>query len=630
MKIGNQQGIALISTLLILVLLAVLLEAFIVSVNSDQGLVGIDREQDRAFYGAMAGLEQLTSDLGTLFENNFAPSAGQIQALTDHPPAISDLTFISTEGGPGYEIVAEPTSVNHRTIPTGPYEGLVGLIDPYTINVTARTPSGAEVQMRRSLQTVAVPVFQFGIFSETDLSFYAYPDFNFGGRVHTNGNLFLSEGGGTLTLKDRVTAVGEVIRTHLSNGTASSNGTVRVAKAPNNYRNLTKTEGSLVNTLGSAENDPTWTNLSIGTYNGNIRNGRTGARTMSLPLVSMGAEPIDIIRRPVAGEDATNPGVFGQRYFAHRGTSLRIILSDTVANIQDLPTVTAGAPLELGGTTLMAPDGTYYAKSLASDTDFKVPGGTDLIGGYIKIEMQDVDHNWSDVTSEILGLGIAGRNLAGAGCGADQPNAIIRLQRLKDSPASPACGGSATQYWPNVLYDTREAIFREASSQTTITQVFLGGVMHYVELDIANLGRWFRGLIGTSGAGAIHTTGYVVYFSDRRTNRNAAGQETGEYGFEDIVNPSDVTGGMPNGILDTGEDVNGNGILDTYGATPVLPVAAASAISPLNTGACCQEKPTDLLPARAETGQRFAHRAGRQRRRDQLGAGDIFGKSRLH
>jgi hypothetical protein len=50
------------------------------------------------------------------------------------------------------------------------------------------------VRLERELNTVAIPVFQFGIFSETDLSFFAGPNFNFGGRVHTNGNLFLASG----------------------------------------------------------------------------------------------------------------------------------------------------------------------------------------------------------------------------------------------------------------------------------------------------------------------------------------------------------------------------------------------------------------------------------------------------
>ena len=61
--------------------------------------------------------------------------------------------------------------------------------------------------------------------------------------------------------------------------------------------------------------------------------------------------------------------------------------------------------------------------------------------------------------------------------------------------------------------------------------------------------------------------GYTVYFSDRRGNRNAANAETGEFGFEDIVNPASAAG-TPNGALDAGEDVNGNGVLDVYGETP--------------------------------------------------------------
>ena len=67
--------------------------------------------------------------------------------------------------------------------------------------MTARTTGNAEVRMQRVMQTVAIPVFQFGIFSENDLSFFAGPDFNFGGRVHTNQNLYLAAGrGNTLTL----------------------------------------------------------------------------------------------------------------------------------------------------------------------------------------------------------------------------------------------------------------------------------------------------------------------------------------------------------------------------------------------------------------------------------------------
>src|SRR5207237_1132500 len=63
----------------------------------------------------------------------------------------------------------------------------------------------------------------------------------------------------------------------------------------------------------------------------------------------------------------------------------------------------------------------------------------------------------------------------------------------------------------------------------------------------------------------FNTGGYSLYFSDRRNNRDANALETGEYGFEDFVNP--VTA-LPNGALDAGEDVNANNTLDIYGEFP--------------------------------------------------------------
>jgi hypothetical protein len=89
--------------------------------------------------------------------------------------------------------------------------------------------------------------------------------------------------------------------------------------------------------------------------------------------------------------------------------------------------------------------------------------------------------------------------------------------------------------------------------------------MNLVELDVSNLARWFSGTIGATGAQAVNNNGYIVYFSDRRGNRNNDGNETGEFGFEDVVNPS-AAPGTPDGLIQTGEDLNGNGTLDRYGA----------------------------------------------------------------
>ena len=584
-----ESGVALLTVLMLLALASAMLTGFSNSIITDQRLRSIDRTNTKSFYAAHGGLEQMTADLGNLFFVDFAPSIAELNAATATPPSIESVVFEGPDGLDGYAVTPLALDGNGNpaatvgTIDSGPFEGLRGLITPYNMRTVARTAdtatAGSEVWLERRINTVALPVFQFGIFSETDLSFFAGPNFDFGGRVHSNGNLFLAEGGGgggtrTLTLSDRVTAVGEVIRTHLSNGQAITTsghiGRVRVLTAPGTYRDLQTSEGSLVNTLGSSENEPTWTNTSIGTYNGNIRNGRTGARTLTLPFVSFGATPVDLIKRGVAGEVTQ---IQDQRYYSL--ASLRILLSDTSADLSGLPGVTVTAPVPLDGSTVlvdplaMAGPEAYYRS--AQDTP--------LHGGFIKIEMQTAV-GWQDVTMEILNFGFTGRNQDSAGCADPSPNAVIRIQRVRNNPANGApCGiGSPSpyDYWPLTLHDTREGNFRDDQAQTGST-IFLGGVMHYIELDVNNLRRWLTGALVGSGINALSVNGYTVYLSDRRNNRNALSAETGEYGFEDFVNPA-TAAGTPNGALDVGEDVNGDGLLQTYGQFPSANGAANTSL----------------------------------------------------
>jgi len=212
-------------------------------------------------------------------------------------------------------------------------------------------------------------------------------------------------------------------------------------------------------------------------------------------------------------------------------------------------------------------------------TDALSSAQTGTIGGFLKIELQDTGKAWRDVTMEILNYGIGAANLDGTLCADPSPNAILRFQRLRDNGGGTATtngGGcnyagstNAADYWPNVLFDPREALQRDVAPAGS--NVILGGVMYYVSLDVANLAKWFKGAApfnGGSGVNAIvDNTGFTVYFSDRRNNRNAADKETGEYGFEDFVNPN-VANGAPNLVLDGGEDINDNKILDTYGGVP--------------------------------------------------------------
>lgn len=387
----NESGLALVTALLVLMLVSALMAGMFAALLANDRSHATDRDQSVAYAAAHAGLEKLTAGLAALFATDFSPSSVQLGVVDNTPPDIDGFEYTAPGGGvnSGYAIsftadaAGNPAALADSDITTGPFEGFKGLITPYTLTVTARSTTGnSEVRLRRELQTVAVPVFQFGIFGEKTLGFHAGPNFDFGGRVHTNQSLYLASGdGSTLTFRDKITAFVQVVRTTLSNGVGTNltnhEGTVSlptvIGGAPATYRNLAANEGSGTTAAPVA----TWKNLSEVTYHTNIRTEATGAKVLNLPLTSQGAQPVDLIRRPALGnEDVANAAVFGQRYF--KQASLRILLSDRAADITGLPTITAGAPYDL--TNLGGHAAPYVPAALRTPVALS-PGPEPLIAG---------------------------------------------------------------------------------------------------------------------------------------------------------------------------------------------------------------------------------------------------------
>ncbi len=600
----GQEGFVLVTTLLLLLLLSTVLLGLYFMTVSEQRLSSSDEENALAFYAAEAGMEKLTVDIAQEYARRGAPTLVQLQALTTpaFQPPLPQVQYTeylveaptNADGTPVFEV---------RNISGGPNEGLVASIIPMTLTVTARRPGGVEVKISRSVEVALIPVFQFGIFSETDLSFFAGPNFNFGGRVHTNGNLFLAEGtGSTLTLAQRVTAVGEVVRQQKANGTPTTNqtGTVNAPvvtpcpfPATANCRNLQVTEGSVTGGLGSPAN-PNWPTISLTTYNGNIRNGLTGARPLNLAFITPGAQPIEIIRRPPAGEDP-NSLVGLDRFF--NKAQIRILMSDTQADIGGGGMQLANVPPYFNGGAYGATNTAFGEGRTATDANFIPPPGNPpgqpwpLIGGWLKVEALQ-GGAWIDVTAEWLDLGIAVEN----------PNAILRFQRLADrngdgdttdagEPGAAPPLNNTTIWFPLNLYDTREGEVRDnrlpAGADNTVA---IGGVMNIVELNVNNLRRWLTGALGGTGATTEQyqvNRGYILYYSDRRGNRDAANNETGEYGFEDIIN-SALSTGLPDGVMEAAEDYNGNGTLELYGDDNLGPAYGLPANTPPTTRVAVQ------------------------------------------
>ena len=469
-------GIALLTTLLLLLMMSSLMVGFILMVVGGSRLAGLNDDYSRAYYGSEAGMEKLTADLGTLFDTNYAPTGAQINALTLAPPTIPDLAYIDAKtGGSGYTITF-PTDPNgnplatNTTVNSGPYSGMTALATPYTLTVTAHTDAGSEVKLQRTTQTVGIPMFQFGIFSDSDLSFFPGPKFSFGGRTSTNGDLYLASGA-ELDMLDRVTAVGDVFRLYLSNGfptnTGSYGGSVNIATSSGTtppVRALAYSEGSATNAyppppIGHRAPNPIWPSLSLGSgnYNGYLRGGTTApSAKLNLGVVTVGSgitQSIDVIRRPVGGGE--NSAVTAERYFAQ--ASMHILLSDNPQDImQLLPCIDASTqPFNLAdlaqppanwSTTStnagalftamnnnnsaglntpplpLAASGAAVTATNYNPTDgYWVPAQTagkptPIIKGYIKIEVQkgyatNPCAGWKDVTIEVLALGYVGKNV---------------------------------------------------------------------------------------------------------------------------------------------------------------------------------------------------------------------------
>ena len=126
----------------------------------------------------------------------------------------------------------EPAS-SWNTVSSGSNQGLYAELIPMTLQVIAARPSGAEINITRNVEVALIPVFQFGVFCGYDCSYFAGPNFAFGGRVHTNQNLFLASGA-NLVFDDKVSAYQQIMMDELENGHLTSSGyggTVYVPKA---------------------------------------------------------------------------------------------------------------------------------------------------------------------------------------------------------------------------------------------------------------------------------------------------------------------------------------------------------------------------------------------------------------
>jgi type II secretory pathway pseudopilin PulG len=414
-KQNSQKGFTLIAALLIMVLLSGVAAGLLYLVTDETKMGGNDLEANLAYYGAESGMEKMASDLGALYQQTQVPTATQIQNVTLNPPTNAMVGNINYPAGmytinylnQAGAIVSSPTPFT-SSITTGSNSGLYALVTELLLNVTAVRPSGSTASMTRTIEVAEIPVFQFGVFCGYDCSYFAGPNFSFGGRVHTNMNLFLASGD-NLVFNDKVQAYKQILTDELENGWKTSSdygGTTWVPNASSGcpLGVFPPTGATCISLPGSTTvpGDASWSGgypttntcadcggskntnfptISSGTFNDYLANATTGVTNLQLPFVTNSCvsnpppctDPITIIRKPLAGEIATSALGVERLY---NKAQIHILIADDPADLHP-------------GTAVPMPDGQDV--QLPSTTGFSTApftnaavtlstGGTESVG----------------------------------------------------------------------------------------------------------------------------------------------------------------------------------------------------------------------------------------------------------
>jgi Tfp pilus assembly protein PilX len=626
---GNSRGFTLIAALLLTILLSGLAIGLLYMVGNEVRMGGNDLEGNMAFYGAEAGIETLTANLSQLYQTTQTPVAADVNALTNpanFPTAIvgsniANTNYTETITWPLSNAAGDPRGT-WDVIGSGQDQGLIATIIPYNLQVTAtrvagsgqvaansvQAASGAAVNMTRTVEVAQIPAFEFGVFCDGDCDYFAGPNFNFGGRVHTNGNLFLASGS-KLTFTDKIAAVGQVILDQLENGHATAAGYTGTVYAPNASNGcppapgqgpqancLALTQGSWTGgfptATGSANSG--WTAISKGTFNGFIVNGLTGATKLQLPFVQAGVGPIEITRKPQPTDS-----LLMSNSRLYKRAEIRVLLADTQFDLHpergmigDGQDIQFGVSPVNGASTqpvLLSSTGTYmyYANAdTTKDPNWVRPtsytpttwnllgevtsgfNATTLPTAWIRVEyLNTAGTGWVGVTKEWLAYGF-GRDTVpptapSGSAGANPIPAILILQESKTFNAVKTditAAGTVSKYnwYPINFYDSREGEPRDAGARggNTCSPI---GLMNAVELDVGNLNLWLKrqGPYAGSSGNNVNSTkdnGYILYFADHRgmipdPDPNYAGRMSGSSLLEDVINTGSQPG-VPDGVLE--------------------------------------------------------------------------------
>jgi hypothetical protein len=162
--------------------MGVLVAAVARAVVTSTRTAGLEYHEARAFYAAEGGGEAALAQLKVALQDGYLSD----QELADiRPPTLQGFSFDS------FSVERQGAAVIEN-ITDGPFAGLYALTQNVDVYSLARDRNGTVSGVVLRAKAQAIPIFQFGVFFEEDLEATNGPPMEFVGRVHSNGNIYLS------------------------------------------------------------------------------------------------------------------------------------------------------------------------------------------------------------------------------------------------------------------------------------------------------------------------------------------------------------------------------------------------------------------------------------------------------
>ncbi|MCS6873132.1 MAG: hypothetical protein RML33_04275 [Acidobacteriota bacterium] len=526
---NNEKGSAIVITLMILTLLTAFVALAITRTTNETIAVSNDAAETRAFAAAQASLEIMTRNFDKIFEEKLSPEPIDLDNVRNTiPPGFTEYTF--------NQQITQTKASQVVDLTGSLLKGLKAIRDEWQLDTTVTEQStGVQVNLRRWFYNNRIPLFQFGIFYNDDVEFHPGPRFDFGGRVHSNGNMFLMAGTG-LYFSSAVTASGEIITDVARNWSPSSNwgNNVYIRNASGTYVHLQANMGSVLSSPANGApvfSDPDFPVLYKNANWSSIKNlfqGNLDARVpqLHLPLIIAshgGLSYIELIKRgkqvgdlhnlsgsvvPVTTATADTQITAKERYANKKG--IRISLSDSKARLPGCASGVGQQPVStpcgvrLDGDAsgqgaepapgqprgyLPKPMRDGYQATRINGERFYIPGRET----WIKIEL--VDYNpvtgsiqTTDVTEDILSFGVTERPQFASsiqGYGNADSRSIIRLQRFS-IPGTQIMASDTNHYTfvNDAVISNQNVVVKQSSSNngstwTNVDNGFSDHTAHY-------------------------------------------------------------------------------------------------------------------------------------------------------